>query len=77
MAHTCGFDSHINDWFGFAGSDIMDVFMGVFPMFQRIFDLTKYNNEGAWDNETLHAQALHQMGIEIQKHPFALTVPRL
>ena len=77
MAHTCGFDSHINDWFAFGGSDIMDVFMGVFPMFQRIFDLTKYNNEGAWDNETLHAQALRQMNIEIVKHPFSLTVPRL
>ena len=55
----------------------MDVFMSVFPMFQRVFDLTKYDNDGAWDNETIHAQALHRMCIEIRKHPFALTVPRL
>ena len=77
MYHTSGFPSHINDWFGFAGSDIMDVFMGVFPMFQRVFDLTKYHHEGAWDNETLHAQILDQLNIEVARHPFHLTVPRL
>ena len=50
--------------------------MGVFPMFQRIFDLTKYNRNGAWDNETLHAQILEQMSITIERHPINLSVPR-
>lgn len=67
---------HINDWICFGGSDIMDVFTGVFPMFQRIFDLTKYYRNNAWDNETLHVQALEQMSIEIQRHPIHLSVPR-
>jgi hypothetical protein len=67
---------HVNDWISFGGSDIMDVFMGVFPMFQRIFDLTKYNRDGAWDNETLHAQILEQMSINIERHNINLSVPR-
>lgn len=67
---------HINDWFCFGGSDIMDVFMGVFPMFQRIFDLTKHHREGVWDNETLHTQILDQMLINIERHPIQLSVPR-
>ena len=67
---------HINDWMCFGGSDIMDVFMGVFPMFQRVFDLTKHNRDNSWDNETLHTQILDQMSIIIERHPISLTVPR-
>ena len=67
---------HVNDWACFGGSDIMDVFMGVFPMFQRVFDLTKYNRENCWDNETLHVQLLDQMQINIKRHPIVLSVPR-
>lgn len=67
---------HVNDWTCFGGSDIMDVFMGVFPMFQRVFDLTKYNMDNCWDNETLHVQIMNQMQINIERHPIILTVPR-
>lgn len=67
---------HINDWICFGGSDIMDVFMGVFPVFQRVFDLTKYHRENAWDNETLHVQLMDQMLINIERHPINLSVPR-
>lgn len=67
---------HINDWICFGGSDIMDVFMGVFPVFQRVFDLTKYYRDNAWDNETLHVQLMEQMLINIERHPINLSVPR-
>jgi len=67
---------HINDWICFGGSDIMDVFMGVFPMFQRVFDLTKFHRNNVWDNETLHTQILDQMMINIERHPIQLSVPR-
>ena len=67
---------HINDWICFGGSDIMDVFMGVFPMFQRIFDLTKHHRGNVWDNETLHTQILDQMLINIERHPIQISVPR-
>tara|TARA_R110000868_G_scaffold208480_2_gene457914 strand:- start:368 stop:1117 length:750 start_codon:yes stop_codon:yes gene_type:complete len=67
---------HINDWICFGGSDIMDVFMGVFPMFQRIFDITKHYRNNVWDNETLHVQILEQMLINIERHPIQLSVPR-
>lgn len=67
---------HINDWICFGGSDIMDVCMGVFPIFQRVFDLTKHYRNGAWDNETLHVQLLDQLSVNIERHPISLSVPR-
>lgn len=67
---------HINDWFCFGSSSIMDVFMGVFPIFTRVFDLTRYHMDNAWDNETLHVQLLNKLGVDIEMHPINLSVPR-
>jgi len=67
---------HINDWLCWGNSEVMDCFMNVFPMFKRIYNLTKYNRDDCWDNETLHVQMLEQMQIDIARHNFPLTVPR-
>jgi len=36
----------------------MEVFMRVFPISQRMFDLTKYLNEGTWCVEFIHVELL-------------------
>jgi len=60
----------------FGGSDIMEVFMRVFPISQRMFDLTKYLNEGTWCVELIHVELLDRLGIEIQIHPISVQLPR-
>lgn len=66
----------INDWFNFGGSDIMEVFMGIFPISQRMFDLTKYENNGTWCVELIHVELLNRLGVEIQTHPISVNLPR-
>lgn len=67
---------HVNDWLCWGNSEVMSCFMGVFPIFKRIFNLTKYYNDNCWDNETLHVTLLNAMQIEVSRHPIHLSVPR-
>lgn len=66
----------INDWFNFGGSDIMEVFMGVFPLAQRMFDLTKYANDGKWCVELIHSELLDRLGVVVETHPISVSLPR-
>jgi len=66
----------INDWFNFGGSDIMEVFMGVFPLCQRMFDLTKYKNNGTWCVELIHSELLDRLGVIVESHPISVSLPR-
>jgi hypothetical protein len=66
----------INDWINFGGSDIMEVFMGVFPLCQRIIDLTKYKNDGTWCIELIHSEILDLLGVVVKTHPISVSLPR-
>lgn len=66
----------INDWLNFGGSDIMEVFMGVFPICQRMFDLTKYKNNGTWCIELIHSELLDRLGVVVESHPISVSLPR-
>ena len=57
-------------------SDIMEVFMGVFPLCQRIIDLTKYKNNGTWCIELIHSELLDLLGVVVESHPISVSLPR-
>lgn len=68
-------DGMINDWFDFAGSKEMDVFMSVFPVWQVILEKCM-NETGAWCHELMHRKMVDSFGINIQGHPIVITLPR-
>ena len=69
-------DGMINDWFNFGSSDVMDVFMSVFPVFQIILDKCMKENKNAWCHELLHRKMVDCFGIDIQALPITITLPR-
>jgi len=68
-------DGMINDWFDFAGSKEMDVFMSVFPVWQLILEKCM-KETGAWCHELMHRKMVDSFGIGIQGHPIHITLPR-
>ena len=66
----------INDWFNFGGSEVMETFMGVFPMARCLIARTKQSREGTWCIELVHVELLDRLEIEMQRHPFSVTLPR-
>lgn len=68
-------DGMINDWFDFAGSKEMDVFMSVFPVWQVILEKCM-KETGAWCHELMHRKMVDSFGIGIQGHPIHITLPR-
>jgi hypothetical protein len=67
---------HVNDWVCWGNSEVMNCFMNVFPVFKRVFNLTKYRRNDCWDNETLHVEMLDAFQINVARHNFVLSVPR-
>jgi hypothetical protein len=68
-------DGMINDWFDFAGSKEMDVFMSVFPVWQVILEKCM-KETGAWCHELMHRKMVDSFGIGIHGHPIRITLPR-
>lgn len=68
-------DGMINDWFDFAGSKEMDVFMSVFPVWQLILEKCM-KETGAWCHELMHRKMVDAFGVGIQGHPIHITLPR-
>ena len=68
-------DGMINDWFDFAGSKEMDVFMSVFPVWQVILEKCM-GETGAWCHELMHRKMVDNFGINIEGQPIIITLPR-
>ncbi|MEY3811835.1 MAG: Synechococcus phage Bellamy [Pseudomonadota bacterium] len=66
----------INDWFNFGGSEVMESFMGVFPLLKHLMNKTKLRREGTWCIELVHAELLDRMDVTVQRHPFSVSLPR-
>jgi hypothetical protein len=69
-------DKMVADWINFGNSINMDVFMGIFSMFDKILNKCKKNKNGAWSNEMLHKTALDIFEIETQSNLIFVEVPR-
>ena len=69
-------DGMINDWFDFGGSKVMDVFMGVFPMFDFAIEKCINENNNAFCPELIHRKMIDFFDIDIQSHPIGITLPR-
>ena len=66
----------LNDWFNFGGSESMEAFMGVFPLLRNLMQHSKNRWEGTWCIELLHVELLARMEVQMERHPFPVTLPR-
>jgi hypothetical protein len=69
-------DKMICDWMNFGSSQVMDVFMGIFPTYENYIDIAKKRNRGAFSPEYLHRVALDCHKIRSKGHDVLISLPR-
>lgn len=69
-------DGEILDWLNFGGSRAMDPMMSSFCFMDHIMERLNSLYGGAFQTEVILTEALNLFGIETQKHPFVVTLPR-
>jgi len=50
--------------------------MGVFPLLRNLMRHSKNRWEGTWCIELLHVELLARMEVQMERHPFSVTLPR-
>lgn len=69
-------DNMINDWLNYGKSDVMDSFMGCFPLIEYLIEDCKKQTGGAWCCELIHKKMMEKMCINTSGKDICIKLPR-
>ena len=69
-------DNMINDWLNYGKSNVMDCFMGCFPIIEYLIDNCKKQTNDAWCCELIHKKMMEKMLINTSSENICIELPR-
>lgn len=69
-------DNMINDWLNYGKSNVMDSFMGCYPLLEYLIEDCKKQTNGAWCCELIHKKMMEKMGINTVGKNICIELPR-
>jgi hypothetical protein len=69
-------DGMINDWLNYGKSNVMDCFMGCYPIMEYLIEDCKKQTNGAWCCELIHKKMMDKMGINSKGLNIHIELPR-